>query len=88
MIITSNAMRLKAYADKALALKADDPRANFMEGIALIEQYNATRNATVKQQALTYLNKADAEAKAAGNQALAHNIESVLTQFNGTGGTP
>jgi tetratricopeptide (TPR) repeat protein len=84
----SNATRLKAYADKALALNADDPRANFMEGIALIEQYNATRNATVKQQALTYLNKADAEAKAAGNTTLAHNIESVLTQFNGTGGMP
>lgn len=83
----SNATRLKAYADKALSLNADDPRANFMEGLALIEQYNATHNATVKQQAVTYLNKADAEAKAAGNQSLAHNIESVLAQFNGTGGT-
>ncbi|HEY9086391.1 MAG TPA: hypothetical protein VIN40_10730 [Candidatus Tyrphobacter sp.] len=83
-------VRLKAYADKALALDANDPVANFFEGAALFEQYNASHDARLKAQALTYLNKADTLAKAAGNQALAQNIETLIRQVNAPagGGTP
>lgn len=81
-----NPTRLKAYADKALAIDPTDPRANFLEGVALVQQYDTSHSGSTKQQALVYLNKADAEAKAAGNTALATNIEHILSQLNGTAG--
>lgn len=87
---TANPPRLKGYADKALALNAADPVANFFEGVALAEQYNSSHDTRTKQQALIYLNKADTLAKAAGNQPLAQNIENVIRQVNApaAGGTP
>ncbi|MGH7737472.1 MAG: hypothetical protein ACREMP_06350 [Candidatus Tyrphobacter sp.] len=77
-------VRVKGYADKALALDPNDPSANFLAGIGLALQYSAghNRDAGLREQALTYLNKADSEAKAAGQQALATNIESVIHQLN------
>ncbi len=83
---TPDTAQLKADADKALAIDANDPRANFLEGMALVEQYGASHSVSTKQQALVYLNKADAEAKAAGDTALAQNIEHILTQLNAAGG--
>lgn len=81
--------RIKAYADKALALNANDAIANFFEGYVLAEQYGASHNSATKQQAITYLTKADTLAKAAGNQSLAQNAERILSQLNGTpGGIP
>jgi len=75
---------LKGYADKALAIDANDPVANFFEGFAIAEQYNASHDQRQKAQALTYLNKADTLAKAAGEQALAKNIEQIIQSINTT----
>jgi hypothetical protein len=84
----ANAATLKGYADKALAINANDPAANFFEGVALFYQYQTTHNASLKQQSLTYLNKADSLAKAAGNQApLVQAIENTIRQVNSGGGT-
>lgn len=81
--------RLKGYADKALALKPDDPIANFFEGFAYAQQYAASHSATDKQQALLYLNKADTLAKAAGNQSLATQAEHIISQLSAhAGGMP
>ncbi|HUY41238.1 MAG TPA: hypothetical protein VMV82_06685 [Candidatus Dormibacteraeota bacterium] len=77
-----DAARIKGYADKALAIDANDPIANFFEGFALAEQYSTSHNTTTKQQAISYLTKADALAKAAGNQSLAQNVERLLSQLN------
>jgi tetratricopeptide (TPR) repeat protein len=79
-------VQLKAYADKALAIDANDPRANFLEGFALMLQYQTSHHASDRQQALVYLNKADAEAKAAGNTTLAQNVEHIISQLNAAGG--
>lgn len=84
---TPDPARLKAYADKALAINANDPVANFFEGVALVEQYNASRDRNIRAQALTYLNKADTLAKAAGNQTLAQNIEKIILQVTAGGGS-
>ncbi len=66
--------KAKADADKALALSPDDPQANFAEGVALANTGNS-------KDALTYLNKADAAAKQAGNTQMATSIESVIKQL-------
>lgn len=82
-----DATTMKGYADKALAANANDPAANFFEGYALALQYNASHTAQLKQQALTYLNKADTLAKASTNQqTLVTSIENLIKQLNGTGG--
>jgi tetratricopeptide (TPR) repeat protein len=82
-----NAARIKSYADKALALNPNDAAANFFEGLALFYQYGSSHSPQVKQQALTYLNKADGLAKAAGNEgALVQTIEKAIQQINGSGG--
>jgi hypothetical protein len=78
---------MKGYADKALAANANDAAANFFEGYALALQYNASHSAQLKQQALTYLNKADTLAKASTNQQmLVPSIENLIKQLNGSGG--
>ena len=71
----------KAYADKAVAAAPNDPQANFAEGIAYAGIYATSHSDDDKKQALSYLNKADTLAKAAGNNELALNIEATLKQI-------
>lgn len=80
--------RMKADADKALAIDPNDPQANFAEGVALANIANKNNDAAKKKQALDYLNKADGEAKnAAGpnSAALVKNIEDAIKAFTATG---
>jgi tetratricopeptide (TPR) repeat protein len=69
-------VRAKADADKALAIDPNNARANLYEGVALANQGNT-------KDALTYLNKADAAAKAANDSALIAQIESAIKQLSG-----
>jgi TonB family protein len=70
--------KVKAYADKALAVKPDSPEANYAEGVAYTGTYASSHKDDDKKQALSYLNKADGLAKAAGNTALALQIETFI----------
>ena len=70
--------KMQSYADKAIALKPDDPQANFAEGIALTGQWVQSRDDAQKRKALDALNHADSLAKAAGNEALALSIETFI----------
>jgi TonB family protein len=67
--------KAKAYADKAVAGNPNDAQANFAEGIAYAGTFANSHSADDKKQALTYLNKADTLAKAAGNMGLSIQIE-------------
>jgi Flp pilus assembly protein TadD len=69
--------KAKADADKALALAPTDAQANFAAGVALANQGSA-------KDALVYLNKADASAKAANDTALASAVESAIKQLGGS----
>jgi tetratricopeptide (TPR) repeat protein len=64
----------KAAADKALALKPDDAQANLAEGVALA-------GSGKKAEAIQYLQKADASAKAAGETSVASQAEQFLKQL-------
>ena len=68
--------KAKADADKALAIDANSPRANFLAGVALADQGNS-------KDALSYLNKADSAAKAANDTALVAQIEAAIKQLSG-----
>ena len=68
--------KAKAEADKALAIDPNNPRANFIAGVALADQGNS-------KDALTYLNKADGAAKAANDAGLADQIEAAIKQLSG-----
>lgn len=70
--------KMQAYADKAIAVKPDDPLANYAEGIALTGQWSQSHDDAVKKKALDTLNHADSLAKAAGNEALALSIETFI----------
>ncbi len=70
--------KAKTYADKAVAGNPNDAQANFAEGIAYAGVYATSHSDADKKQALSYLNKADSLAKAAGNTELASNIEATL----------
>jgi|HubBroStandDraft_4_1064222.scaffolds.fasta_scaffold00020_35 TonB family protein len=70
--------RMQAYADKALALKPNDAAANFAEGIALTGQWASSHDDGTKKKAAEALDKADQQAKAEGNEALALQIESFV----------
>ncbi|MBV8433288.1 MAG: TonB family protein [Candidatus Eremiobacteraeota bacterium] len=70
--------KMKAEADKAIALNPNDPNANFAEGIALTQLGVQNKDAAKKQQGLEYLKKADAQAKAANNTTLAAQIENFI----------
>jgi len=74
--------KMKADADKALAISPNDPLALFAEGIALYGQYvqGGNSNASLKTQAVDTLNKAKAAAQAAGNMSLSLNIENFMKQ--------
>lgn len=64
----------KAAADKALAIKPDDASANLAEGVALA-------NDGKKADAITYLQKADASAKASGDTSVSSKAEQLLKQL-------
>jgi TonB family protein len=70
--------RMQGYADKALALRPNDPQANFAEGIALTGQWAQSHDDGLKKRASDTLAKADAEAKAQGDVALSLQIESFV----------
>ena len=70
--------RMKAEADKALAIKADDPVANYAAGVALVNQSLVAKDNTMKQQGMDLLKKADDEAKAANMISLSTAIENFL----------
>ncbi|HEX4013398.1 MAG TPA: energy transducer TonB [Candidatus Cybelea sp.] len=76
--------RMQSYADKALALAPNNAQANFAEGIALTGQWAGSHNDGVKKQAADALAKADQQAKADGNEALALQVETfVKNNLNG-----
>ena len=71
---------MKSYADKALAVKADDAQANFAEGVALAGQWASSggRNADLKTQSMNALTKAKSLAQAANNTALVLQIDNFV----------
>jgi TonB family protein len=77
--------RMQAYAEKALAGNPNDASANFAEGIALSAEWGANHDASMKQKATDALNKADQQAKAEGNEALALQIETFMKKNLGAG---
>jgi tetratricopeptide (TPR) repeat protein len=78
---------MQSYADKALAIKPDSPEANFGEGIALTGESATSHDDATNKKALATLQKADTLAKAAGNEALALQIEGFIkTNFKGAAG--
>ena len=72
--------KVKAYADKALAINANDALANFAEGIGLAGEWvvGGKSDATLKAQALAALNKAKASAQSSGNISLSLNIDNFI----------
>ena len=72
--------KVKAYADKALAINPNDALANYAEGVALAGQWvvGNKQDAGLKAQALAALNKAKAAAQAAGNISLSLNIDGFI----------
>jgi tetratricopeptide (TPR) repeat protein len=72
--------KVKAYADKALAINPNDALANFAEGIGLAGEWvvSGKQDATLKAQALAALNKAKASAQSAGNISLSLNIDNFI----------
>jgi TonB family protein len=60
--------KMKSYADKALAVKATDPAANFAAGVALTGQWKTENKPDLKQQAVDFCNKAIQYAQAANDQ--------------------
>jgi TonB family protein len=69
--------KAKAAADKALAVDPDDAIANFAAGVAMGNTPGKS------DDALVYLNKADASAKKANNTSLSTQIENVIKQLSG-----
>ncbi|HEY5257123.1 MAG TPA: energy transducer TonB [Candidatus Baltobacteraceae bacterium] len=73
--------KVKAYADKALAVKSDDALANFAEGVALAGQWSISKSANkadLKKQAIATCNKAEQYATAEGNNALLLKIQAFV----------
>ncbi|MGB6987152.1 MAG: tetratricopeptide repeat protein [Candidatus Aquilonibacter sp.] len=70
------------YAQKAVSGAPDDAQANFALGLAYYGTYATSNKSDDKTQALTYLNKADQLAKAAGNEGLALQIEAQIKNIS------
>lgn len=72
--------KVKAYADKALAINPNDALANFAEGIGLAGEWvvSGKQDANLKAQALAALNKAKASAQSSGNISLSLNIDNFI----------
>jgi len=67
--------KAKADADKALALDPNNAEANFAEGLFLA-------NVGKSKDAMTYLQRAEATAKAANNAGLVDAVERIIKQLN------
>ncbi|HTA39854.1 MAG TPA: tetratricopeptide repeat protein [Candidatus Acidoferrales bacterium] len=79
--------QMQSYVDKALAIKPDSPEANFGEGIALTGESATSHDDATNKKALAALQKADTLAKAAGNEALALQVEGFIkANFKGAAG--
>ncbi|MDE2482949.1 MAG: energy transducer TonB [bacterium] len=70
--------KARDYAMKAVAAGPNDATANFAAGISWTGVYSTSHKSSDKQQAVTFLNKADQLAKAAGNTQLSAQIENQL----------
>jgi tetratricopeptide (TPR) repeat protein len=70
---------VKAEADKALAIDPNDARSNYVAGVALANDKDT-------KDALTYLNKAQASAKAGTDADLSKQIDAALKQLGTAGG--
>lgn len=70
--------KAQSYAAKAVAAAPNDAQANYAAGVSMVGIYANSKKASDKQQALDFLNKADQAAKAAGNTALALQIENQI----------
>lgn len=70
--------KARDYALKALATAPQDAQANYAAGVAFAGVYSSSQKSDDKKQALDYLNKADQYAKAAGNTALATQVEAQI----------
>ena len=73
---------MKADAQKGLAIDPGDPLSLYAEGVAEYGEYvtGGSMDSTLKQEALTALDKAKDAAQAAGNTALAGNIATFMQQ--------
>lgn len=67
--------KAEAYAEKALAANGNSAEANYAAGVAAGNLFATSKKAADRTKALSYLNKADGLAKAAGNMGLALQIE-------------
>jgi TonB family protein len=74
---TADYAKAQAAAEKSLALDANNDLANYAEGLALA-------GLGKKADALTYLNKASAAAKAAGDTVVVNAVETAIKQLNAT----
>ena len=74
-------VHVKAAADKALALDANDPRANLAVGIALMQQRKSS-------DSVNYIQKAESNAKAAGDSQTMATAQRMLTELSGAGVGP
>lgn len=74
--------KMQGYADKALAVRPNDPQGNFAEGIALAGQYlvGNKSDASLKTKALAALTKAKSEAQASGNMSLSIAVDNFIKQ--------
>ncbi|HEY8322698.1 MAG TPA: energy transducer TonB [Candidatus Baltobacteraceae bacterium] len=71
--------KVKAYADKAIAIKPDDALANYAEAVAYTGMYySGGKKDADKASANSYAQKAIQYARAAGNEALALAVESFV----------
>lgn len=71
--------KVKTYADKALAVKSDDPLANYAEAVALTGIWaQVSHKDSDKASARAYAAKGAQYARAAGNEALALQIEAFV----------
>jgi tetratricopeptide (TPR) repeat protein len=72
--------KMQGYADKALAIRPNDPQGNFAEGIALAGQYlvGNKSDASLKTKALAALSKAKSEAQASGNMSLSIAVDNFI----------
>jgi len=71
--------KVKAYADKAIALKPEDALANYAEAVAYTGMYyTGGKKDADKASANAYAQKAIQYARAAGNEALALAVESFV----------
>ena len=67
-----------AYAEKGIAINPNSAEANYAAGISYGNMYVANKKAADRAKAISYLNKADQLAKAAGNTGLALQVENQI----------